>query len=158
MLLCRLQSAGMPTLVCRQPSPPPPSRSQTRCLLLPCQTGACCTSDGCVDAVTAGNCEELNGNFFQSKTCAEVDYICNPITGACCVANVPGYYPTLCFEGPPSDCPGDYFSCKTCDEIEDLCKVKGACCFDQGGCGVVYEVQCEGVGTFFPNARCTPSL
>ena len=142
---CRDAHASLPTA-----SPPPPSRSQTRCLLLPCQTGACCTSDGCVDAVTAGNCEELNGNFFQSKTCAEVDYICNPITGACCVANVPGYYPTLCFEGPPSDCPGDYFSCKTCDEIEDLCKVKGACCFDQGGCGVVYEVQCEGVGTFFP--------
>ena len=101
------------------------------------------------------------GTFFQSKTCEEVDDLCNPPSGACCVVNSPGFEDLTppCFEGPPSQCPGLYYPSVSCEDLENTCKRRGACCYANGGCGIVYEPQCDADSVFVPGVlACTPEI
>ncbi|MCA9292088.1 MAG: hypothetical protein KDA25_13230 [Phycisphaerales bacterium] len=94
------------------------------------QIGACClASGGCVDGLTASECDSINGTY--QGTGSICSGTCPQPTQACCFAGIGG-----CLNLAQNDCiaaggfpqgPGT-----TCGTIE--CFPIGACCLPDGGC------------------------
>jgi len=55
-------------------------------------TGACCAGSGCNEAMTAAECDTLNGNWFNGEVCSDVDCTENPCSNSSTVQepHIPG--------------------------------------------------------------------
>lgn len=105
--------------------------------------GACCLPDGSCEIMTGSECAAVQGAYQGVATdCATED--CSALTGACCVG-------TQCISVTLDDCTNAWFGTwlgpeSTCSPNPCISPTTGACCFADGSCVELTQLDCAGQG------------